>query len=373
MRFIHIGMHEQYTTFFKESRQKSIAAVRYVNLDCLSAFYKKLNATIKVIGHSVENRPIHLMTLGQGPAKIFMWSQMHGNESTTTKAVLDLLLFLSNADREFTETTLTNCTLYIIPMLNPDGAERYTRENANGIDLNRDALALTQPESVVLRKAFERIKPEFCFNLHDQRTLYSVGENPVSATVSFLSPAQDDQRTITPNRKTAMQLIVAMKHCLEQWIPGQISRYDDTYNNQCVGDTFQAKGIPTILFEAGHFPGDYQRERTRELIFYALLECLKVISVNTITSCKADRYFEIPESKKLFFDILIKNVRDHEDIGVLFEEKLSENRIIFLPKIEKKGALAATYFGHQCFDLNDNSDLKHLKMNPKLYEILNNY
>ena len=52
-------------------------------------------------------------------------------------------------------------------MVNPDGAKLYTRVNANEVDLNRDSVNLSQPESKVLRNVFEEFKPDYCFNLHD--------------------------------------------------------------------------------------------------------------------------------------------------------------------------------------------------------------
>ena len=44
-----------------------------------------------VIGHSVLNQPIYAHCLGKGPKKVLLWSQMHGNESTTTRALLTYL------------------------------------------------------------------------------------------------------------------------------------------------------------------------------------------------------------------------------------------------------------------------------------------
>jgi murein tripeptide amidase MpaA len=93
---------------------------------------------------------------------------MHGNESTTTKALLDLLLFLNSGTKE-AQVFLSHFTLLCFPILNPDGALAYTRENANGIDLNRDAQNLSQPESQILRKAFDDFQPDYCFNLQEIR------------------------------------------------------------------------------------------------------------------------------------------------------------------------------------------------------------
>jgi len=204
---------------------------------------------VEIIGKSVLEHPIYGVKMGTGEKKILMWSQMHGNESTTTKAVFDLFnaLLEPNSDLQY---ILEACTLYVIPILNPDGALAYTRINANQVDLNRDAQNLTQPESRVLRRVFESLKPDFCYNLHGQRTIFSAGTSRYSATVSFLAPAQDKDCTITPNRMVAMEVIGVMNAMLQTVIPNQIGVYDDAFNLNCVGDTFQTENVPTILFEA---------------------------------------------------------------------------------------------------------------------------
>ena len=154
------------------------------------------------LGTSVKGTPIDLYRVGEGNKKILMWSQMHGNESTTTKALFDVLNELKTAD------FLSELSVYCIPMLNPDGAEVFTRVNHNGVDLNRDADELTQPESKCLRKAYELVQPDYCFNLHDQRTIFSVGQTPLPATVSFLAPAYNKERNINE---------VLMKYARRQW------------------------------------------------------------------------------------------------------------------------------------------------------------
>ena len=339
---------------------------RYVFNEKINDFLERTANFIEkeTIGHSVQKRAIRCLTLGTGKHKILMWSQMHGNESTTTKAVLDLINFLSSK-RDSAISILELCTIKIIPILNPDGAFAYTRVNANAIDLNRDAQDRSQPESKVLRSVYEDFKPNFCFNLHDQRTIFNVGTTAKPATVSFLSPAQDPERSITPTRTIAMQLIVAMNQTLQNCIPNQIGRYDDGFNANCVGDTFQMLNIPTILFESGHAPEDYDREMTRAYIFHAMLTAIYVISNNKIDMYSKDAYFDIPENNKLFFDILIKNahVLNKEfkgDVGILYVETLKENTIVFVPKIEKTGNLDE-YYGHKTYNCIDGNDLSSIK------------
>ncbi|MDO5971157.1 M14 family metallopeptidase [Flavivirga aquimarina] len=310
---------------------------------------------IKTVGKSVLNNSIYGLKIGEGNKRILMWSQMHGNESTTTKALFDLLNTFLNKNGHL-KHVLKACTLYIIPILNPDGAEAYTRVNANNVDLNRDAQNLSQPESRVLRTVFESFKPHFCYNLHGQRTIFSAGTVNKSATVSFLAPAQDEACTITSNRKIAMEVIGVMNDILQKIIPNQVGVYDDAFNLNCVGDTFQNENIPTILFEAGHYKNDYEREITRELIYISYISSLSYISNNIVTGHHYESYFKIPENEKCFHDIIIRNAKvandsneKMNDIAIQYQEKLINGKIEFIPKIEKIEKLNSLY-GHKEID-----------------------
>lgn len=334
---------------------------------------KEIGATH--VGNSVEGRPIEAWTLGSGPRKILMWSQMHGNESTTTKAVIDFINFLLMGS-PLAEIITEACTFRIIPMLNPDGATAYTRINANGVDLNRDAQALTQPESKILRKVYDTFRPHFCFNLHDQRTIFNVGETARPATVSFLAPAHDEARSISDTRALSMQLVAAMNQELQDLIPGQVGRYDDAFNPNCVGDTFQMLHTPTVLFEAGHFSNDYAREHTRKYIWHALVSGVKAISKGELSRYTREAYHQIPENDKRFVDVLIENIavlnasyNRGEGMGILFKEVLRGNRIIFEPQIEKIGKLNQ-YYGHQRYNCLNDKDLSALKENAKLIKLV---
>jgi hypothetical protein len=327
---------------------------RYItNKDIEKCFKKLRKIKVEVIGNSVENRPIYGIKVGDGSIKILMWSQMHGNESTTTKALFDCLN-LFESKNELSKNILENCTLYIIPILNPDGSQYYTRLNANKVDLNRDAQDLSQPESKVLRSKFNDFMPDYCLNLHGQRTIYGVGDTGKSASMSFLSPSQDEKRSITVNREKAMSIISSINEALQDLIPESIARYDDRFDLNCVGDTFQSLGIPTVLYEAGHVNNDYNREEIRESVFISLLTGLSVIA-NGINILNAKDYFKIPENTKSFYDIIIRNAKiipEDEmivDIAIQYEEVLNNEKLIFKPKIEVISNLDE-YFGHKEYD-----------------------
>lgn len=304
----------------------------------LSQFHK--NFIQKTIGESINKYPIYGFEWGEGSLRILMWSQMHGNESTTTKALLDFMRYLNEAPEA--DVLKNTFTLYIVPMLNPDGAKAYTRENAAGVDLNRDFYELSQPESNALMEYYKKIQPNYCFNLHDQRTIFGAGDTGKPATISFLSPAANKDRSYTPERIKAIQVIVAMNQALQRLIPNQVGRFDDSFNRNCSGDTFQSLGTPTILFEAGHFSGDYDRETTRKYIFYAFLKALQYLYENDIVDNKIDDYLNIPQNNPCFFDIVYRNIKiDYENSELISNFAVQFSEVLVDDLIQFEGTIVA--------------------------------
>ena len=334
------ALFKQLYTDYNSFKNQGISG-RYIRQNDIQFLLDNLGEEFRLekIGESVLDKPIHSIQCGKGPIKILAWSQMHGNESTTTKAIFDLLNYISKYKEEvLVKSLLENCSLCIIPMLNPDGAEAYTRVNANKVDLNRDAQDLSQPESRVLRREFEKFQPDFCLNLHDQRTIFSAGNNAEPAVLSFLTPSMDKDRQIFPSRIKSMQLIAKIAEDLSELLPGRIGRYDDGFNINCTGDTFQSTQTPTILFEAGHFPGDYLREETRKYVFLALISVLKAISEKSFENLNYNKYQEIPENEKLFNDVILRGAKIKNgvvDIAIQYKEVFKDGEFLFLPVIEK--------------------------------------
>ncbi|MFC4818169.1 MULTISPECIES: M14 family metallopeptidase [unclassified Flavobacterium] len=325
-----------FNVIFKQFKEQTISG-RYITNNHIEPLLKDLEHYFKVsvIGESVKGKPIHAVRIGEGKTKIFMWSQMHGNEATTTKALFDLFNFLKE-DTSDAIKFKSEFTLLCIPILNPDGAEAYTRVNANEVDLNRDSVNLSQPESQVLRKTFEAFQPDFCYNLHDQRTIFAAGDTQNPATVSFLAPAYDEERNYNDNRSKAVSVIVAMNNELQKHIPDQVGRFDDSYNINCIGDMFQSLNVPTILFEAGHFQGDYQREETRKFIFIALLTSLYYINENDIVVNNVNEYLRIPQNHIKFVDIVcrkfsvfVDSLKIITNFAIQFKEVLKDNKVEF--------------------------------------------
>ncbi|MFA1822778.1 M14 family zinc carboxypeptidase [Virgibacillus oceani] len=72
---------------------------------------------------------------------------IHGNEYVGTDAVLDLIDRFAYENDETTENILENNILVFNVVNNPDGRILGTRANAEGFDLNREHVTLSQPES----------------------------------------------------------------------------------------------------------------------------------------------------------------------------------------------------------------------------------
>jgi hypothetical protein len=288
--------------------------------------------------------------IGSGKEKILIWSQMHGNETTTSRALCDLLTYLTRSNPK---SILKNLHLLIIPQLNPDGARSYSRLNANHVDLNRDAVKLSQPESKALQKIFEGFSPDYCFNLHDQRTVFSAGNTAKPSTISFLSPAFNSKKSVSSSRRKSMLLIASINEMLQKKIPGQVGRYDDRFNLNCVGEAFSKLGKPTLLFEAGHFQNDYSRSISKQIIISSLVKAFNSIINKDFNKKSIDNYYEIPENRESYVDLILKgaNVLDenslftNQELALQYKEVL-ENKKVFLQPSYHSYAKKLKVFSH---------------------------
>ena len=283
---------------------------------------------IREVGKSFEGRTLNLIKCGSGKTKVFLWSQMHGNEATATMALMDLFNFLGDkSQHEVKKTILQTCTLYILPMVNPDGAEVFDRRNAQEIDINRDFQGQASPEGRVLRGLRDEIKPHFGFNLHDQTTMWSAGDLGNPATISLLAPAYDEALSVNIVRLAAMQVIVEMNDALQVVIPGHVGRFNDEYEIRAFGDNFQALGTSTILIEAGGYADDPEKQHIRKLVFLSIIRGLLSIAEKTFLSKTSEDYFSIPDNKLKHFQILLRSCKLKTEKVKLNQEALNESEI----------------------------------------------
>jgi hypothetical protein len=264
---------------------------------------------LEEVGRSVEDRPIWHLSIGRGPMPVLLWSQMHGDEPSATPALFDLLdTLVAHKGTPRVSRLLDRLTLHVVPMLNPDGAERYQRRNAQGIDINRDALRLQTPEGRALKAVRDRTKAAIGFNLHNQNWRTSVGRTPPRpATISLLAVAFDEARTEDTGRLLTKKTSAVIRDALEQLIPGQIGRYDDEFEVRAFGDNVTKWGTPVVLIEAGPAAGaDPDRQLTR-LNFVALLTALDALASGKVHEASTARYESLPENEDRLFHTLIRN------------------------------------------------------------------
>ena len=141
-----------------------------------------LAAAALLFGHSAEHRPLTATRVGNGPVKVLVVGSIHGNE-TAGRAVLRRL-------RRARRRRASSCGW--CDSVNPDGVRRGTRQNARGVDLNRNFArrwrgggrafdtyfpgrrAFSEPESRAVRRLVRRIRPAVTVYYHQHLRLVNL-------------------------------------------------------------------------------------------------------------------------------------------------------------------------------------------------------
>ena len=266
-----------------------------------------LGGTVRVeeIGASAEGRPLRMLRYGSGPRTLLLWSQMHGDESTATMALADVVRHLAEPDAR-ARLWADSLTILMIPMLNPDGAERFRRHNAYGIDVNRDARVLSTPEARALKAVHERVQPDFGFNLHDQNPRTRVGDSDRQAAISLLAPAADEPGTDPDVARRAKHLAATLSVAAGAIVGGHVTRYDDSYNPRAFGDLVQQWGTSTVLIESGGWMDDPEKQVLRRTNFVLLTRAFDAIAEGTYLQTPVERYTSLPENGRAVRDLLVR-------------------------------------------------------------------
>lgn len=353
---------EQLMSVYEKVKEGDIKHRRFKHkqvTDLLQPFVINPNFDVKKVGESIEGRALHLVSFGSGDTDVFLWSQMHGDESTATMALFDLLNFFSSTlMAEEKMEILTKLRIHFLPMLNPDGAEVFERRNALGIDINRDAISLQSPESQTLKRVRDSLEADFGFNLHDQSVYYNAERTPKPATISFLAPAYNYEKEVNTVRERAMKLIVGMNTLLQKYAPGQVGRYNDDFEPRAFGDNIQKWGTSTVLIESGGYPEDPEKQEIRKLNFLIIGSALYQIATGDYLALNREAYFDIPENDRKLFDLKITNLA-YKLLGSVYQIDLGIHRFEqdgkggprfhYTAGISDQGDLS-TYYGYEEFD-----------------------
>jgi hypothetical protein len=273
--------------------------------------------TTEQLGRSVEGRPIQHVAFGHGAFPVLLWSQMHGDEPSATTALLDIVQYVATHRSDpAVRRILDGLSVHLVPMLNPDGADRFQRRNAQGIDINRDALLLQSPEGRLLKGLRDRLQPKLGFNLHNQNWKTSAGKTSRPASFSLLAVAMDEARTVTPGRTLAKRTCAFLRATLEPFAPGQVARYDDEFEVRAFGDNLTKWGTPIVLIETGPYQGGHADEDLVRLNFVAILAALDALASGRVAAADPAGYESLPKNEADLFTLLVKNATIATGTGV---------------------------------------------------------
>lgn len=141
--------------------------ISYVDMEAfLQSVDGKGLVSVSVEGTSAKGRGIYLVRISReaNPERtVLFYAQQHGDEISGKDALLYLIRDIANDPLLLPR----GVGLWIIPMMNPDGAEAGTRVNGAGVDINRDHITLEQPETQALHRVVQRIKPHIAVDCHE--------------------------------------------------------------------------------------------------------------------------------------------------------------------------------------------------------------
>ena len=128
----------------------------------------------RIVGMSVQGRPLECLELGRGSDVVLILAAIHGSESAGTPLVQRLA-----EELRARPALLKGRRVVLMPLANPDGFAAHTRQNANGVDLNRNYPAsnfrkknthgdepLSEPESRALVAVLDRYQPHRIVSIH---------------------------------------------------------------------------------------------------------------------------------------------------------------------------------------------------------------
>jgi len=185
-----------------------------------------------------------------GPKRIFYLCRQHGHEPASTEGALAFINSLVKADEDTPLAGyLKQATVMIVPMANPDGSEAFLRHNAHNVDLNRDWLRRTQPETRALYSAIQRLHPDLMTDQHelypsDPRPDFTEAAQAGSGARAAVVAACDDAQAVVQGAMRAEGFPI-VSHWITDTHPARLAhRYGAV-----------VLGVPTVLFETTRLTG----------------------------------------------------------------------------------------------------------------------
>ena len=313
-----------------------------------------LQFNTKLIGHSFLGKPIRSVHWGKGPLRVLAWSQMHGNESTGLRAMMELLTdWASYGDH----LLFNKLTIVYIPQLNPDGAEKWIRRNAQSIDLNRDLRARQSPEIACFARLLDEFRPDIALNLHDQRTFFSqkghVEPSSLALAIPEASESLSEDPIITNNRRFLRHYILQMYNNIKPSKRRGWSVFDESYYPRSIGEYVQESGCATLLVESGAVGTDLSRSLSVQQTKSFLKTFLSGLSADLLshdhsTDAHLDgiQAWPFPKNEQGLVDLKVQNARIQcleksweTDLAIWLKDAYRDEKPCFIPILHDVGDL----------------------------------
>jgi len=145
------------------------------HLELLSECQLSEMVTLDRLGHTVDGRDLHRLTVGEGPLQFWVIGRQHPGESMASWWMEGFLARLLDPTDAISRQLREHATLHVVPHMNPDGAIRgHLRCNAVGANLNRewaDPTVERSPEVYFTRAAMDVSGVDFCLDVHGDEEL----------------------------------------------------------------------------------------------------------------------------------------------------------------------------------------------------------